>query len=118
MAAAAEAAGFRPCLRCRPYRTTPAVDWAGPELVCRAVQLILAGALDGESEAVLGVRLGVSSRHLRRLFAIHVGASPDQVARSRRAHFARRLMDDTDLTFPDRVRVRLRQRPPTQPGVP
>jgi AraC family transcriptional regulator, regulatory protein of adaptative response / DNA-3-methyladenine glycosylase II len=99
MAAAAEAAGYRSCLRCRPYRTAPAVDWAGPELVCRAVQLILGGALDGQSEATLGERLGVSSRHLRRLFAVHVGATPDQLARSRRAHFARRLMDDTDLTF-------------------
>ena len=99
LAAAAETAGFRPCHRCRPYRTAPVVDWSGPELVCRAVQLVLAGGLDGAPESALGARLGISSRHLRRLFATHVGATPDALARSRRAHFARRLMDDTDLTF-------------------
>jgi AraC family transcriptional regulator of adaptative response / DNA-3-methyladenine glycosylase II len=98
--AAAEAAGFRACLRCRPYRVAvpPPQGWAGPELVCRAVQLILAGGLDGRTEADLAARLGVSPRHLRRLFAKHVGATPDQLARSRRAHFARRLLDDTDLS--------------------
>jgi AraC family transcriptional regulator of adaptative response / DNA-3-methyladenine glycosylase II len=63
------------------------------------VQLILGGALDDGTEQDLGARLGVSARHLRRLFALHVGATPDQVARSRRAHFARRLLDDTDLTI-------------------
>jgi AraC family transcriptional regulator, regulatory protein of adaptative response / DNA-3-methyladenine glycosylase II len=99
LAAAAETAGFRPCHRCRPYRTAPVVDWSGPELVCRAVQLVLAGGLDGAPESALGARLGVSSRHLRRLFAAQVGVTPDALARSRRAHFARRLMDDTDLTF-------------------
>ncbi|MGH9187550.1 MAG: AlkA N-terminal domain-containing protein [Acidimicrobiales bacterium] len=98
-AAAAEAAGFRACLQCRPYRSPQPVDWAGPELVCRAVRLILAGALDGPTEADLGARLGVSARHLRRLFATQVGATPDQLARSARTHFARRLLDDTDLTI-------------------
>jgi AraC family transcriptional regulator of adaptative response / DNA-3-methyladenine glycosylase II len=97
--AAAEAAGFRACLQCRPYRVAlPAGAFAGPELVCRAVQLILGGALDGGTEAELAARLGLSGRHLRRLFAEHVGATPDQLARSRRAHFARRLLDDTDLS--------------------
>ncbi|HVF32599.1 MAG TPA: AlkA N-terminal domain-containing protein [Acidimicrobiales bacterium] len=99
--AAAEAAGFRACLRCRPYREAP-VAWAdGPELVCRAVQRILAGALDHGTEAELAARLGVSGRHLRRLFVAEVGATPDAVARSRRAHFARRLLDDTDLSVTD-----------------
>src|SRR5262249_1576064 len=100
-AAAAEASGFRACLRCRPYRSSQPVGSAGPELVCRAVQLIVEGAPDGVSETDPGERLGVSARHLRRLFAVHVGAPPDQVARSRRAHFARRLLDDTDLTVTD-----------------
>jgi AraC family transcriptional regulator, regulatory protein of adaptative response / DNA-3-methyladenine glycosylase II len=98
LAAAAEAAGFRACLRCRPYRTAQPVSWTGPELVCRAVQLILAGALDGGTETQLGARLGVSARHLRRLFLAHLGVTPDALGRSRRAHFARRLLDDTDLT--------------------
>jgi AraC family transcriptional regulator of adaptative response / DNA-3-methyladenine glycosylase II len=72
--------------------------WNGPELVCRAVQMILDGALDKGTEAALGARLGVSARHLRRLFATHLGATPGGLARSARAHFARRLLDDTDLS--------------------
>lgn len=99
LAAAAEAAGYRACLRCRPYRTTEPVVWTGPELVCRAVQLILDSALDEGSEAELGTRLGVSGRHLRRLFVAHLGVTPDGLARSARTHFARRLLDDTDLTI-------------------
>jgi AraC family transcriptional regulator, regulatory protein of adaptative response / DNA-3-methyladenine glycosylase II len=98
-AAEAEAAGLRACPRCRPYRTSVfAVDGA-PELVCRAVRLILDGALDDASEDNLGRRLGVSGRHLRRLFLAHLGITPSGLAVSSRAHFARRLLDDTDLTF-------------------
>jgi AraC family transcriptional regulator of adaptative response / DNA-3-methyladenine glycosylase II len=96
-AAAAEAAGFRPCLRCRPDRL-PDLGWiAAPELVCRAMHSIADGALDDATEDDLAEHLGVSARHLRRLFAEHIGATPSEVARSRRAHFARRLLDDTDL---------------------
>jgi len=98
-AAAAEAAGFRPCLRCRPDRE-PVPGWVdAPELVCRALRAIADGALDNATEDALAARLGVSGRHLRRLFDVHVGATPAEVARSRRAHFARRLLDDTDLPF-------------------
>jgi AraC family transcriptional regulator, regulatory protein of adaptative response / DNA-3-methyladenine glycosylase II len=99
VAAAAEAAGFRACFQCRPYRRPPTVSWVGPELVCRAVRLILDGGLDRATEEQLGARLGVSARHLRRLFAAHVGATPDGLARSSRAHFARRLLDDTDFSI-------------------
>jgi AraC family transcriptional regulator of adaptative response / DNA-3-methyladenine glycosylase II len=99
--AAAEAAGFRACLRCRPYRVAGPVSSEAPELVCHAVQLIIGGALDDGTEAELARRVGLSARHLRRLFLKHLGASPDQLARSRRAHFARRLLDDTDLTIVD-----------------
>ncbi|MPZ63299.1 MAG: helix-turn-helix domain-containing protein [Propionibacteriales bacterium] len=98
-AAAAESAGFRACLRCRPYRSPVSVPWTGPELVCRAVRLILSGALDDGGEADLAARLGVSARHLRRLFTTHLGVTPDGLARSARVHFARRLLDDTDLTI-------------------
>lgn len=101
-AAAAEAAGFRACHRCRPYRNSDPSPWlSGPEVVCRGVRLILDGALDAGSEHELAARLGVSARHLRRLFAQHVGTTPDGVARSRRAHFARRLLDETDLSVAD-----------------
>ena len=99
LAAAAEAAGYRACFQCRPYRWPECVTWSGPELVCRAVRLVLDGALDNATEAQLGERLGVSARHLRRLFAAHLGVTPDGLARSARAHFARRLLDDTDLTM-------------------
>jgi AraC family transcriptional regulator of adaptative response / DNA-3-methyladenine glycosylase II len=77
------------------------VSWTGPELVCRAVQLITDGGLDGHTEDQLASRLGISSRHLRRLFIAELGVTPDGLARSRRAHFARRLLDDTDLTVAD-----------------
>lgn len=99
--AAAEAAGYRACLRCRPYRVAGTLADDTPELVCRAVQLIIAGALDEGNEDRLAARLGVSARHLRRMFADELGATPDQFARSRRAHFARRLLDDTDLSVTD-----------------
>jgi AraC family transcriptional regulator of adaptative response / DNA-3-methyladenine glycosylase II len=98
-AAAAEAAGYRACLTCRPYRWPECVTWSGPELVCRAVRLILDGGLDNATEEQLGERLGVSARHLRRLFTSHVGVTPDGLARSARLHFARRLLDDTDLSM-------------------
>src|SRR5260221_3931563 len=96
-AAAAEAAGFRPCLRCRPDRVTEPGWIAAPELVCRAMRCIADGALDGATEDDLATRLGGGPRPPRRLFAEHIGATPSDVARSRRAHFARRLLDDTDL---------------------
>ena len=99
-AAEAEAAGFRACLRCRPHRRAPHVA-TGPELVCRAVHLITEGALDGRPEADLAAALGVSVRHLRRFFVEHVGTTPDQLARSHRTHFARRLLEDTDLSVTD-----------------
>ena len=99
LAAAAEAAGYRACFQCRPYRWPECVTWSGPELVCRAVRLVLDGALDNATEEQLGGRLGVSARHLRRLFTAHLGVTPDGLARSARAHFARRLLDDTDLSM-------------------
>ncbi len=94
----AEAAGFRPCLRCRPDRLpqTHATNGA-PDPVQRAVLLISEGALDESTEDALGDRIGLSGRQLRRLFIEHLGATPSFVARSRRAHFARRLLDESDL---------------------
>jgi AraC family transcriptional regulator, regulatory protein of adaptative response / DNA-3-methyladenine glycosylase II len=100
-AASAEVAGFRACHRCRPYRGEQHPPVAASPLVCRAVDLIAGGALDEDGEAALAARLGVSARHLRRIFGEQVGATPDQLARSRRAHFARRLLDDTDLSVTD-----------------
>jgi len=72
-----------------------------PDLVCRGIQLIADGALDDATDSALAGRLAVSPRHLRRMFLRHAGVTPDQLARSRRAHFARRLLDDTDLRIAD-----------------
>lgn len=97
-AAAAEAAGFRPCRRCRPESAPGTPPWLGTSaLVSRALRLIERGALDGASVESLAARLGVGDRHLRRLFVQHLGAAPRSVALSRRAHFARELIDRTDL---------------------
>lgn len=102
LAATAEANGYRACLRCRPYRSSEPMEWlTAPEIVCRAVRLVLSGALDRGKEEDLARDLGVSNRHLRRLFNEHLGTTPDQLARSSRAHFARRLLDDTDYTVAD-----------------
>src|SRR5260221_5164645 len=96
LAAAAEAAGFRACERCRPYRVAGPVGSSAPEIVCEAVQLIIDGVLDDSgTEAALADRIGMSPRHLRRLFLKHLGASPDQLARSRRAAFAPRPLGGT-----------------------
>ncbi|MCK9487424.1 MAG: helix-turn-helix domain-containing protein [Dehalococcoidia bacterium] len=101
-AVAAEAAGYRPCLHCRPDRLAPGFGSGTPhEVVQRALILITDGLLDTETEDALGARVGVTARHLRRLFVEHVGATPAFVARSRRAHFARRLLDETDLRMVD-----------------
>lgn len=100
-AVAAQASGYRPCLRCRPDRR-PFDEQPGdaPEPVKRALALISGGYLDRFSEDMLASQVGYSVRQLRRLFAAHVGATPSFVARSRRAHFARRLLDETNLAMP------------------
>jgi AraC family transcriptional regulator, regulatory protein of adaptative response / DNA-3-methyladenine glycosylase II len=95
-AASAEAAGFRPCRRCRPESAPGSPMWNGPaSTVSRALRLIEDGALDQGDSAALASRLGVGDRYLRRLFARHLGTSPRAVATSRRAHFARALLDAT-----------------------
>ena len=99
LAAAAEAAGYRACLRCRPYRTAGPVEGIASEVVCRGIRLVVAGGVGSGSEAVVAGHLGLSARHLRRLFQEQVGVTPGQLARSSRAHFARRLLDDTDLSI-------------------
>jgi AraC family transcriptional regulator of adaptative response / DNA-3-methyladenine glycosylase II len=97
-AAAAAEAGYRPCLRCRPEAAPGTPAWLGSSAVARrALRLIDEGALDRDSVDALANRLGIGSRHLHRLFVRHVGASPITVAQTRRLHFAKRLLDDTNL---------------------
>ena len=99
---AAEVNGFRPCLRCRPDREPGLdLDADAPLPLRRALAAISAGALDDGDEAELAAGVGYSERHLRRLFVEQIGATPAEVARSRRAHFARRLLDDSNLSITD-----------------
>lgn len=101
-AAAAEAAGFRPCMRCRPETAPGTPAWMGTSaIVSRAMRLIASGALDDDDVEALAARVGVGGRQLRRLFAEHLGASPAEIARARRVHFARTLIDETRLPFRD-----------------
>jgi AraC family transcriptional regulator, regulatory protein of adaptative response / DNA-3-methyladenine glycosylase II len=96
-AAAAAEAGFRPCLRCRPECSPGTPAWIGtPNTVSRALRLIGENGLDGGVEN-LARQLGVGSRHLRRLFIRHLGATPVAVAQTRRLHFAKKLIDETML---------------------
>jgi AraC family transcriptional regulator of adaptative response / DNA-3-methyladenine glycosylase II len=99
-AAAAGDAGFRPCLRCRPEAAPGTPAWLGTSaLVRRAIALVHEGALDEASVDTLAARLGIGPRHLHRLFVAHVGAPPLAVAKTRRLHFAKRLIDETDLSM-------------------
>ncbi|MFZ0499007.1 MAG: AlkA N-terminal domain-containing protein [Steroidobacteraceae bacterium] len=99
-AAAASAAGFRPCLRCRPEVAPGTPAWNGTSTtVSRGLRLIAQGALDDGGVETLAARLGVSSRHLSRLFQRHLGALPTAVAQTRRLHFAKQLISDTNLSM-------------------
>src|SRR5436190_2217242 len=101
-AAAAAEAGFRPCLRCRPECSPGTPAWFGASnTVSRALRLIGESALEDGGMEDLAERLGVSSRHLRRLFIRHLGASPSAVAKTRRLHFAKKLIDETRLSMTD-----------------
>ena len=97
-AAAAEAAGYRPCLRCRPETAPFSPAWKGSlATVERAMRLIDEGALDRGTIEALALRLGVGARQLSRLFQKHLGASPTQVAQTARVQRAKRLIDSSDL---------------------
>ena len=101
-AAAAQAAGFRPCLRCRP-ESSPELDaWRGTEVtVSRALKLIESGVLDDGSVESLAGRLAIGARQLRRLFGRHLGATPIAVAQTRRVLLAKQLLHQTDLSMID-----------------
>ena len=97
-AAAAQAAGFRPCLRCRPETSPGTPAWLGTSsTVARALRLIRDGALSADGVDDLGERVGIGARHLRRLFLRHLGATPIAVAQTQRTLFAKQLLDETDL---------------------
>ncbi|MBA2078628.1 DNA-3-methyladenine glycosylase 2 [Rhodanobacter sp. PCA2] len=97
-AAAAEAAGFRPCLRCRPELSPGNDVWQrGDHVVARALKLIGSGVLDEGSLQLLAERVGVGERQLRRLFVERLGAPPLSVHTTRRLLFAKQLLTETSL---------------------
>ena len=97
-AAAAQEAGFRPCLRCRPETAPDLGAWCGTSnTVARALSLIEMGALDETNVDTLAGRVGVGERQLRRLFDQHLGASPIAVAQTRRVLLAKQLVHETHL---------------------
>lgn len=101
-APAAQEAGFRPCLRCRPESSPDCGAWRGSSnTVARALRLIEAGALDDVDVDALAERVGVGERQLRRLFKAHLGASPIAVAQTRRVLLAKQLINETRLSMAD-----------------
>lgn len=105
-AAAATEAGYRPCLRCRPESSPGTPAWSGTSTtVARALRLISEGGGEDLGVERLASRLGVGSRQLRRLFVQHLGATPSAVIKTRRLHFAKKLIDETRLPFGEISRV-------------
>ena len=99
-AAAAERAGFRPCLRCRPETAPGSPAWMGTATtVARGRRMIEDGFLDRASVTDLSDALGVGPRHLHRLFLRHAGASPSEIAATWRVQQAKRLIDETGMAL-------------------
>src|SRR5882762_9508928 len=100
-AAAAQTAGFRPCLRCRPESSPDLDAWRGTSAtVSRALKMLEGGALDDDGDvASLADRLEIGERQLRRLFRRHLGAAPVTVAQTRRVLLAKQLIHQTDLSM-------------------
>jgi len=87
-------------LRCRPECSPGTPAWLGTSnTVSRALRLIGESGLESGGMEVLAERLGVGTRHLRRLFIRHLGATPSAVAQTRRLHFAKKLIDETMLAM-------------------
>lgn len=97
-AAAAQTAGFRACLRCRPDAAPGSPEWdLRADVAGRAMRLINDGLVDREGVTGLARRLGYTERHLGRMLVEEVGAGPLALARARRAHTARLLVETTEL---------------------
>jgi len=101
-AAEAAEAGFRPCLRCRPESSPGSPEWhGGSATVSRAVRLINEGVMDEDGLESVASHLHLGTRQLRRLFVKHLGVSPIAVVQTRRLHFAKKLIDETNLPMSD-----------------
>jgi AraC family transcriptional regulator of adaptative response / DNA-3-methyladenine glycosylase II len=98
--AAAQAAGFRACKRCRPDASPGSPEWnIREDLVARAMRLIADGVVEREGVAGLAQRLHFSQRHLHREMLTELGAGPQAIARAHRAQAARTLVETTNLDF-------------------
>ena len=98
-AAAAQEAGFRACRRCRPEAVPGSPAWDGrSDVVARAMRLIGDGLVDREGVGGLAAQLGYSQRQLHRILVERVGAGPQALARARRAHAARVLLESSSLS--------------------
>ncbi len=101
-AAAAQSAGFRACLRCRPHATPGSPEWnRRGDLAARAIGLIADGVVDREGVAGLARRLSYSERHLNRQLVAELGAGPLALARAQRAQTARMLIETSRLSLID-----------------
>jgi AraC family transcriptional regulator, regulatory protein of adaptative response / DNA-3-methyladenine glycosylase II len=99
-AAAAEADGFRPCLRCRPELSPAQGSWRrGDSLLARALELVAHGALDEAPLAALAARLHIGERQLRRIFVDQLGAAPLSVRSTQRLLFAKQLLTETRISI-------------------
>ena len=96
-AAAATAAGYRPCLRCRPELSPDAFAQVREDAVRRALALIAEGALQDDGVDALAARVGLGARQLQRVFLAHVGATPHAVHATRRLLLAKQLLTETSL---------------------
>lgn len=97
-ALAAEKAGYRPCLRCHPEFSPDSIAWPGKSVIVkRALQLISQNAMFDIDVDTFASQLGVSSRHLRRLFEEEIGLSPKKISDLHRLNFARKLITETHL---------------------
>ncbi|MGC0206920.1 DNA-3-methyladenine glycosylase 2 family protein [Streptomyces levis] len=97
-AAAAQGSGFRACRRCRPDAVPGSAEWdVRADVVGRAMRLIADGVVDREGVAGLAARLGYSARQVQRQLTAELGAGPVALARARRAHTARLLVQTTEL---------------------
>ena len=101
-AAAAQQAGFRACLRCRPDATPGSPEWdLRADVAARAMRLIRDGIVDREGVEGLARRLAYSTRQLHRLMTAEVGTGPLALARAQRGQTARVLLESTDLAVAD-----------------
>jgi AraC family transcriptional regulator of adaptative response / DNA-3-methyladenine glycosylase II len=98
--AAAAAAGFRACKRCRPDAAPGSREWdVRADLAARALRGIEGGIVDTDGVPGLAKRLAVSERHLHRVLVSEIGVGPLALARTRRAQTARMLIENTTLTL-------------------